>query len=46
MTSPVNAVLQWRYKPTLMNGLPVEVDTTVSVVFPPLAKEGPPSANK
>jgi outer membrane biosynthesis protein TonB len=46
MTSAVNAVLQWRYKPTLMNGLPVEVDTTVSVVFPPLAKEGPPATNK
>jgi TonB family protein len=36
--SAVNAVLQWRYKPTLMNGVPAEVDTTVSVVFPPLSK--------
>jgi periplasmic protein TonB len=34
----VNAVMQWRYKPTLMNGVPVEVDTTVSVVFAPLGK--------
>jgi hypothetical protein len=31
----IKAVLQWRYEPTLMNGVPVEVDTTVSVVFPP-----------
>jgi hypothetical protein len=34
----VKAVLQWRYEPTLMNGAPVGVDTTVSVVFPPPAK--------
>jgi len=34
----VKAVLQWRYEPTLMNGVPVEVDTTVSVVFPPSRK--------
>jgi len=27
------AVRQWRYKPTLLNGEPVEVDTTVSCVF-------------
>jgi TonB family protein len=33
--SAVKAVLQWRYKPTLMNDVPVEVDTTVSVVFSP-----------
>jgi len=44
--SAVNAVLQWRYKPTLMNGVPVEVDTTVSVVFPPPKKVAPPFANK
>jgi periplasmic protein TonB len=37
--SAVNAVLQWQYKPTLVNGLAVEVDTSVSVVFPPLAKQ-------
>jgi hypothetical protein len=42
----VKAVLQWRYKPTLMNGVPVEVDTTVSVVFPPPAKVGPSLTNK
>jgi TonB family protein len=34
--SAVKAVLQWRYNPTLVNGAPVEVDTTVSVVFPHL----------
>jgi TonB family protein len=34
----VKAVLQWRYKPTLMNGVPAEVDTTVSVMFPPPGK--------
>jgi periplasmic protein TonB len=34
----VKAVLQWRYMPTLMNGVPVEVDTTLSVVFPPPGK--------
>lgn len=27
------AVLQWRYKPLLFNGQPVEVDTTVTVNF-------------
>lgn len=42
--SAVQAVLQWRYEPTLINSMPVEVDTRVSVVFPslsPPAKEGP-----
>jgi protein TonB len=34
--SAVKAVLQWRYEPTLVNGAPVEVDTTASVVFPHL----------
>ena len=29
----MDAVQQWRYKPTLLNGDPVEVDTTISVVF-------------
>ena len=41
--SAVNAVLQWKYKQTFMNDEPVEVDTTVSVVFPPPAKEEPPA---
>lgn len=31
--SAVNAVRQWRYQPTLLNGDPVEVDTLISVVF-------------
>lgn len=29
----MDAVKQWVYQPTLLNGKPVEVDTTVSVVF-------------
>jgi periplasmic protein TonB len=44
--SAVKAVLQWRYKPTLVNGAPAEVDTTVSVVFPSLAKLEPPASNQ
>jgi TonB family protein len=31
--SAVEAVKKWRYRPTLLNGDPVEVDTTISVVF-------------
>jgi len=46
VNSAVNAVLQWRYKPTLINHVPVEVDTTVTLVFPPPEKLGPPFANK
>jgi periplasmic protein TonB len=29
----IEAVRQWVYRPTLLNGEPVEVDTTVDVVF-------------
>jgi periplasmic protein TonB len=29
----VEAVSKWRYKPTLLNGEPVEVDTTIKVNF-------------
>jgi TonB family protein len=29
----VEAVQKWRYQPTLLNGEPVEVDTTVDVIF-------------
>jgi periplasmic protein TonB len=29
----LGAVKQWRYKPTLLNGDPVEVDTTITVTF-------------
>lgn len=31
--SAIDAVRQWRYRPTLLNGKPVEVDTTISVVY-------------
>ncbi|MGC2280210.1 MAG: TonB family protein [Candidatus Acidiferrales bacterium] len=33
MRSAMDAVRQWTYQPTLLNGQPIEVDTTVSVVF-------------
>ncbi len=33
MRPAMDAVRQWRYQPTLLNGEPVEVDTTISVVF-------------
>jgi periplasmic protein TonB len=29
----LDAVKQWRYRPTLLNGEPVEVDTTITVTF-------------
>jgi protein TonB len=29
----LGAVRQWRYRPTLLNGLPVEVETTITVSF-------------
>jgi len=29
----MDAVKQWRYQPTMLNGEPVEVDTTISVIF-------------
>ena len=29
----MDAVQSWRYKPYLLNGDPVEVDTTVNVIF-------------
>ena len=28
-----DAVRQWKYEPTLLNGQPVEVDTTIDVLF-------------
>ena len=31
--SAVEAVSQWRYTPTLLNGEPIEVDTTIEVVY-------------
>jgi protein TonB len=33
MKAAMDAVKQWRYQPTQLNGDPVEVDTTISVVF-------------
>ncbi|MGA2814528.1 MAG: energy transducer TonB [Candidatus Acidiferrum sp.] len=35
----VKAVLQWRYEPTSLDGMLVEVDTTVSVAFPSPGKQ-------
>jgi TonB family protein len=32
-TPAADAVRRWRYKPTLVNGEPVEVDTTITVIF-------------
>ena len=31
--SAIDSVEQWQYKPYLLDGVPVEVDTTVNVVF-------------
>lgn len=31
--SAVDAVRQWRYRPYLLNGQPVEVETTITVIF-------------
>jgi TonB family protein len=31
--SAVEAVAQWRYTPTLLNGQPIEVDTTITVNY-------------
>ena len=31
----MDAVLQWRYQPTVLGGAPVEVATTIVVTFPP-----------
>jgi TonB family protein len=44
--SALDAVKQWKYTPTLLNGQPVEVDTTVNVVFSldvPTADQPPPA---
>jgi protein TonB len=29
----LDAVRQWRYRPTMLDGEPVEVETTISVIF-------------
>jgi Gram-negative bacterial TonB protein C-terminal len=34
ISSAVDAVRRWKYQPTLLNGRPVEVETTVEVPFP------------
>ena len=33
VASTTEAVSQWRYKPVVLNGTPVEIDTTVDVLF-------------
>jgi len=33
MKSAMDAVKEWRYKPTMLNGESVEVDTTIDLVF-------------
>jgi protein TonB len=33
LKTAMDAVKQWRYRPTLLNGEPVEVETTIDVVF-------------
>jgi TonB family protein len=47
MKAAMDAVGQWVYKPTLLNGDPVEVDTTISVIFQlggaPSQESQPPS---
>jgi len=31
--SALEAVRQWRYKPTYLNGQPVEIDTFITVIY-------------
>ncbi len=31
--SAISAVRRWRYRPTTLNGIPIEVDTSISVIF-------------
>jgi protein TonB len=33
INAAMEAARQWRYKPTILNGDPVEVDTTVTIAF-------------
>jgi periplasmic protein TonB len=32
-SAALDAVRQWKYRPSLLNGEPVEVDTTIDVIF-------------
>jgi protein TonB len=41
----LKAVQKWRYKPYLLNGEPVEVETTINVLFSLGDKSAPPPAN-
>jgi periplasmic protein TonB len=34
ISSAVDAVRGWKYKPTLLNGRPVKIETTVDAAFP------------
>ena len=31
--SALDAVSQWRYRPTILNGEPVEIDTFITVIY-------------
>ena len=31
--SAIEAVRQWRYKPTILNGQPLEIDTFITVIY-------------
>jgi len=31
--SAIDAVRQWRYRPTVLNGEPVEIDTFITVIY-------------
>ena len=31
--SALDAVRQWRYRPTILNGVPVEVETRITVIY-------------
>jgi TonB family protein len=42
LQASLDAVKQWTYRPTLLNGHPVEVDTTIDVIF---ALNNPPAVN-
>jgi TonB family protein len=42
LQAAIGAVKQWTYRPTLLNGNPVEVDTTIDVIF---ALNNPSAAN-